>query len=192
MNKNKKYILLEDIEYGNCFFTTIVPGKDHTKGTNGETVRKIIGYAETMEDAHTQLYGMKDNIMNASAQEKLNGEERLNQPFIRIYSTDIENRINDLTEFLSEELGIVFSDFESFTNDVWNATNTIERANDVTELRELVELQKEIGKSSYWQHGFDMIRGDYLHDFHNDCDDPPLSTVYERVVFKNRLYWYPI
>ena len=56
MNSNKKYVVLEGIEHGNRFYTTNVPGEDPTKSAKGENWYKVLGYADTSEEAQAILY----------------------------------------------------------------------------------------------------------------------------------------
>jgi len=51
----RNYVVLESIEYGNRFFSTYKEGEDATKLLTGETVYKVIGYAETIEQAQKLL-----------------------------------------------------------------------------------------------------------------------------------------
>lgn len=62
----KKYILLKGVipyEHGLegnelCrFFTTYTEGKDHTKLDNGTVAYRVLGYADTIEEAQCALYG---------------------------------------------------------------------------------------------------------------------------------------
>jgi len=52
----KKFVLLQDIENGNRFFT-MNSHRDPTKMADGSTAYRIIGYADTVKDAQLQLYG---------------------------------------------------------------------------------------------------------------------------------------
>lgn len=56
--RDKKYILLEGIELGNRFFTTNDTHRDQTKGYTGETWYRVLGYADTIEEAQRKLYGV--------------------------------------------------------------------------------------------------------------------------------------
>lgn len=52
-------MLLEGLEHGNKFFSTN-DGSDPTKSGTGETWYKIIGYAESIEEAPFKLYGFAE------------------------------------------------------------------------------------------------------------------------------------
>jgi hypothetical protein len=52
-----KYVILEGIHELNRFFSTHTPGTDPTKGANGETWYRILGFADTMAEAQIFLYG---------------------------------------------------------------------------------------------------------------------------------------
>lgn len=58
-NKDKQFVLLETIGLGSRFFTT--NGRvDPTKGEDGETWYRVVGYADTVEEAQSKLYGKKE------------------------------------------------------------------------------------------------------------------------------------
>lgn len=52
--KNKKYVVLEGLEHGNRFYTT--NHENPTKSAKGEIWYKIIGYADSSEEAQSILY----------------------------------------------------------------------------------------------------------------------------------------
>ena len=52
----KKYVLLEGIENFNRFYSTN-SNDDPTKLSDGTVAYRIIGYADTPEEAQTKLYG---------------------------------------------------------------------------------------------------------------------------------------
>ena len=49
--KTAKYVSLEGIEMGNRFWSGNDPDRDQTKLANGEVAYRILGYADTPEDA---------------------------------------------------------------------------------------------------------------------------------------------
>lgn len=49
-------MVLEGIQHGNRFYTTNVPGEDPTKSAKGETWYRVLGYANTSEEAQKILY----------------------------------------------------------------------------------------------------------------------------------------
>jgi len=53
---SKRFILLEGLDQGNRFTTTNTPGEDHTKLYDGTVAYKILGYADTIEEAQGKLY----------------------------------------------------------------------------------------------------------------------------------------
>lgn len=58
--KNAKYVLLEGLQLGNKFFSSISSNKTEdsvVRLNSGEIAYKIIGYANTVKDAQIQLYG---------------------------------------------------------------------------------------------------------------------------------------
>lgn len=61
MNTNEKttgkYVLLEGLEYFNRFFSPYTNGEDPTKSAKGETWYKILGFADSVEEAQMKLYG---------------------------------------------------------------------------------------------------------------------------------------
>jgi hypothetical protein len=52
-----QFIILQGLVEGNRFFTDHVKGKDQTKLADGSLAYRVIGYAETVEEAQTKLYG---------------------------------------------------------------------------------------------------------------------------------------
>lgn len=55
-----KYVLLEGFVYGNKFFTTNnpnIPESEKVKLSDGTIVYKILGYADSVEEAQMKLYG---------------------------------------------------------------------------------------------------------------------------------------
>lgn len=56
MNSNKKFVVLEGIKNGNRFYSTNVPGEDQTKSATGETWYRVLGYADTSEEAQAILW----------------------------------------------------------------------------------------------------------------------------------------
>lgn len=56
MESNKKFVVLEGLKHGNRFYSTNTPGEDPTKSAKGETWYKVIGYADTVEEAERILY----------------------------------------------------------------------------------------------------------------------------------------
>lgn len=52
-----RFVILEGIEHGNRFFSSYDENHDHTKSATGELWYRIIGYADTVAEAQTQLYG---------------------------------------------------------------------------------------------------------------------------------------
>lgn len=57
--KNRaKFVLLQGIKEYNRFFTPNT-GEDPTKGENGEVWYRIIGYADSVEEAQNKLYGSR-------------------------------------------------------------------------------------------------------------------------------------
>jgi len=57
--KGMKFVILQGLEEGNRFFTENVEGQDPTKGGNGETWYRVVGYADSVEEAQTILYGRR-------------------------------------------------------------------------------------------------------------------------------------
>ena len=53
----KKLVLLESIKYGNRFMSKHTEGSDPTKSAAGETWYRVLGYANTVEEAQIKLYG---------------------------------------------------------------------------------------------------------------------------------------
>lgn len=53
----KQYVCLEGIEYGNRFFTMNDETRDASKLSDGTVVYKILGYADTCEEAQKIIYG---------------------------------------------------------------------------------------------------------------------------------------
>lgn len=53
----KKFVLLEGIRNGNRFFTLNDTESDPTRGCTGNAWYRIIGYADTVEEAQIKLYG---------------------------------------------------------------------------------------------------------------------------------------
>lgn len=54
----EKYVLLEGISTGKRFFSSYTEGEDPTlSATTGEVWYKILGYADSVEDAQMKLYG---------------------------------------------------------------------------------------------------------------------------------------
>lgn len=51
---SKKFVLLEGLEYHNRFFSDS-SSEDPTKLENGKVVYRIIGYADSVEDAQAEL-----------------------------------------------------------------------------------------------------------------------------------------
>lgn len=51
METQKTYIVLEGIKIRNRFYTTNTPDTDHTKSAEGDEWYKIIGYANTGDEA---------------------------------------------------------------------------------------------------------------------------------------------
>jgi hypothetical protein len=56
-NEDTKFVLLEGIRLGNQFFTGYAKGEDPTTSAKGEKWYKVLGYASTVEEAQTKLYG---------------------------------------------------------------------------------------------------------------------------------------
>lgn len=52
----KKFVLLEGIKLGNRFYSTFREGEDPTKSDDGQTWYRILGYADTPEEAQLKLY----------------------------------------------------------------------------------------------------------------------------------------
>ncbi len=52
-----KFVILQGIAEGNRFFTDFVEGHDYTRLEDGTVAYRIIGYAETIAEAQTKLYG---------------------------------------------------------------------------------------------------------------------------------------
>lgn len=52
-----KYVILRGLEHGNRFFTTNDPAQDQTKLADGTVAYEVIGYADTIREAQTKLYG---------------------------------------------------------------------------------------------------------------------------------------
>lgn len=52
-----RYVLLEGLEFFNRFFSPYNPKDDPTKSATGETWYKILGFADTVEEAQMKLYG---------------------------------------------------------------------------------------------------------------------------------------
>lgn len=51
-----KFVLLRGLEEGNEFFSTNTDS-DPTKSYDGEIIYEVIGYADSVEEAQTKLYG---------------------------------------------------------------------------------------------------------------------------------------
>lgn len=58
-DKNSKFVCLEGIKRKNKFYTTNTPGEDPTKSAEGEVWYKVLGYANTSEEAQKILYPTK-------------------------------------------------------------------------------------------------------------------------------------
>lgn len=58
-DENSKYIALEGIEHGNRFYTSNDPNKDQTKSFKGELWYRVLGYADSSEEARRILYPTK-------------------------------------------------------------------------------------------------------------------------------------
>lgn len=56
MASKKKYVLLRGIEEGNTF-CSMNTERDPTTSATGEKWYEIIGYADSIEEAQTKLYG---------------------------------------------------------------------------------------------------------------------------------------
>lgn len=54
--RTPQFILLEGIKHRNRFFTSNAPDKDQTRGNTGEVWYRVLGYADTAEEAQTKLY----------------------------------------------------------------------------------------------------------------------------------------
>jgi len=65
MNTLKKYIVLEGIERGNRFYTTNAPNYDHTKLLDGTVAYKILGYADSGDDARKIIGPIALNILRS-------------------------------------------------------------------------------------------------------------------------------
>jgi len=57
MDSTKPFVCLEGIQHGNRFFSRNSPGDgDPTKSAKGETWYRVLGYADTPEEARRILY----------------------------------------------------------------------------------------------------------------------------------------
>lgn len=56
MNNTKQFVVLEGIEHGNRFYSMHTPGTDPTKSAMGETWYRVLGYADTSEEAQAILW----------------------------------------------------------------------------------------------------------------------------------------
>ena len=56
----KQYVCLEGLKEGNKFFTTNHEGEDPTVLQDGTVAYKILGYADTVDEAHKILYPTKE------------------------------------------------------------------------------------------------------------------------------------
>lgn len=72
---NPKFTLFEGLEYRNRFFSMHTPDKDETRLADGTVAYKILGYANTVEEAQRKLYGhyepLKDDILIVEALDAL-------------------------------------------------------------------------------------------------------------------------
>jgi hypothetical protein len=59
--KHPEFVVLEGIKEGNRFYSTHDPDRDETKLLNGEVAYKILGYANTTEEAH-KILGYTDPL----------------------------------------------------------------------------------------------------------------------------------
>jgi len=57
--KNGGYVALEGIKHGSRFLTTYRDGDDPTKSGKGETWYRVLGYADTYEEAIRIIYPTK-------------------------------------------------------------------------------------------------------------------------------------
>jgi hypothetical protein len=57
MDKEPKITMFEGIIAGNRFFSSYEPDKDQTKLDNGIVAYRILGYADSTEEAQLKLYG---------------------------------------------------------------------------------------------------------------------------------------
>jgi hypothetical protein len=56
VSEARPYVALEGIEHGNRFFTSHKAGDDPTKSAKGETWYRVLGYADTIEEAQKIIY----------------------------------------------------------------------------------------------------------------------------------------
>lgn len=57
-DKNSKFVVLEGLEHGNVFYTHNDPNKpesEKVKSGNGDVWYKIVGYADTSEEALSKI-----------------------------------------------------------------------------------------------------------------------------------------
>lgn len=52
-----KFVLLETIKYHTKFFSTYTEGEDPATLWNGTIAYIVLGYADSIEEAQTKLYG---------------------------------------------------------------------------------------------------------------------------------------
>jgi hypothetical protein len=52
-----KFVILKGLVYDNNFFTEYTPDAGYAKLATGEVAYKILGYASTVEEAQTFLFG---------------------------------------------------------------------------------------------------------------------------------------
>ena len=55
--QHKKFVILEGIKEGNRFFSTNDPEQDNRFLADGTLAYRIMGYADTVEEAQLKLYG---------------------------------------------------------------------------------------------------------------------------------------
>ncbi len=53
---HKQFVILEGVQHGNRFYSRHTPGEDPTKSAKGETWYRILGYADTSEEAQAILF----------------------------------------------------------------------------------------------------------------------------------------
>jgi hypothetical protein len=53
----RPFVILQGLEHGNKFFTDHKQGDDPTKLLDGTVAYKVLGYADTVEQAQVFLYG---------------------------------------------------------------------------------------------------------------------------------------
>jgi hypothetical protein len=60
-----RYVALEGLQHGNRFYTSHSEGNDPTKSAQGETWYRVLGYANTPEEAFAIIYPTEADYIRA-------------------------------------------------------------------------------------------------------------------------------